>query len=219
MAEQKPLRRDVVWSEACVTREQREQLLGQRGCAVWLTGLSGAGKSSIAHATSERLHAAGRLNYVLDGDNLRHGLNADLGFSPEHRRENIRRAGEVAALFVDAGAIVIIALISPLRVDREMAQRIVGAERFVEVFVDAPLEICERRDPKGLFAKARRGEIAEFTGISAPYEPPSAPALTLLTAQCPLRDCVDRLVAHLSARGFLTALPPISPTNISTLNE
>ena len=150
---------------------------------VWLTGLSGAGKSTLATAVEAALIRAGHAACVLDGDNLRHGLNADLGFSPEDRRENIRRAGEVAALFADAGLIVIAAFISPYRAGREAAREAIGAARFLEVFLDAPLAVCERRDPKGLYRRARAGEIAEFTGISAPYEPPEAPALTLDTAR------------------------------------
>lgn len=175
---------------------------------VWLTGLSGAGKSTLAAAVEAALIRAGHAACVLDGDNLRHGLNADLGFSREDRRENIRRAGEIAALFADAGLIVITAFISPYRAGREAAREAIGAARFLEVFLDAPLAVCERRDPKGLYRRARAGEIAEFTGISAPYEPPEAPALTLDTAREELAVSARRIVELLAARGFLTGEAP-----------
>lgn len=175
---------------------------------VWLTGLSGSGKSTLATALEAALVEAGRAAYVLDGDNLRHGLNSDLGFSPAERAENVRRAGEVAALFADAGLIAITSLISPYRADREAARAAAGAERFLEVFVDAPLEVCERRDPKRLYRRARAGEIEEFTGVSAPYEAPPAPALTLDTARLDAAECVARLVGLLDGRGFLGAGAP-----------
>ncbi len=191
-----------------MTAAERARLLGQRGCVVWLTGLSGSGKSTLASALEAALVAAGRAAYVLDGDNLRHGLNADLGFSPAERAENVRRAGEVAALFADAGLIAITSFISPYRADRAAARAAVGTARFLEVFVDAPLEVCERRDPKQLYRRARAGEIEEFTGVSAPYEPPLEPALTLDTARLDAAECVARLLGLLDGGGFLTATAP-----------
>jgi adenylyl-sulfate kinase len=185
-----------------ISREDREALLGQKGCAVWLTGLSGSGKSTIARILEERLTAHGRVVYVLDGDNLRHGLNSDLGFSAADRQENIRRAGEVAALLVDAGIIVITAFISPFSADRSRARTAVGKERFIEVFVDAPVDVCERRDPKGLYRKARQGEIADFTGISSPYEPPEAPALTLHHHESAATSA-SRVIELMHSKGFL----------------
>ena len=167
---------------------------------VWLTGLSGSGKSTIARALEARLRAEGTPVYVLDGDVVRRGLNSDLGFSDADRAENIRRAGEVAAMFADAGLTVITAFISPFRRVRERVRERVGAGQFVVVFLDAPLEVCEQRDPKGLYAKARAGEIADFTGISSPYEPPAAPALVLRTAELDVDACVDAIYAELQRR-------------------
>jgi len=197
---------NIVWHHGAITGEHRRRLLGQRGCVVWLTGLSGSGKSTVAAALEQRLVAGGRAAYVLDGDNIRHGLNADLGFSPDHRDENIRRIGEVAALFADAGLIAIAAFISPYRAARDRAHRAAGGAPFLEVFVRAPLDVCEQRDPKGLYAKARAGAIREFTGIDAPYEPPADPALTLDTATQSVDDCVDAIVAVLGERGVLNGL-------------
>jgi adenylyl-sulfate kinase len=172
---------------------------------LWLTGLSGSGKSTIAAALEAALVASGHLAYVLDGDNLRHGLNSDLGFAPAARAENIRRVGEVAALFADAGVLTLTSFISPYRADREAARSAVGAERFLEVFVDAPLALCEQRDPKQLYRRARAGEIADFTGVTAPYEPPERPDLTLDTATLDPAACVASLLALLERRGFLPA--------------
>jgi len=184
-------------------------VLRQRGCVLWFTGLSGSGKSTVAAALESALVGAGHAAFVLDGDNLRHGLNSDLGFSPEDRSENIRRAGEVAALFADAGLVTLTAFISPYRADRESARAAVGPERFLEIFLDVPLEVCERRDPKQLYRRARAGEIGEFTGVSAPYEPPASPALVLDTSAADVSECVGRLVALLRRRGFLAdAVPP-----------
>lgn len=194
---------NVVFHPGQIRREQREDLLGQRGILVWLTGLSGSGKSTIARALEARLWDERKLVYVLDGDNIRHGLSADLGFSERDRQENIRRIGEVAALFVDAGLVVIAAFISPFQRDRERVRATVGDSHFVEVFVDVPLEVCESRDSKGLYARARAGEIADFTGISSPYEPPDAPALTLPAAEYDLDECVDAVHVELVRRGAL----------------
>ncbi len=180
-----------------VTRAQRERLHGHAGRVVWLTGLSGAGKSTLANALEARLHAAGRRTYLLDGDHLRLGLNRDLGFSDADRGENVRRVAEVARLFVDAGVIVIAAFISPLRAQRDAARALFAPGDFVEIFVEAPLEVAEARDPKGLYRKARSGQLPQFTGIDAPYEPPLAPELVLPTHRWTVEQCVDHLAALL----------------------
>lgn len=174
-----------------------------RAATVWLTGLSGAGKTSIAEALARRLKADGRAVTVLDGDLLRHGLNRDLGFTPQDRHENIRRTAEVARLMNDAGLVVIAALISPNRDDRAMAAAIIGDAQFIEVHVSTPVQVCEARDPKGLYARARAGQIPQFTGVSAPYEAPLAPALTLDTQQQALEDSAGQLYRHLLAHATL----------------
>ena len=186
-----------------VPREAREQRLGQRGRTVWLTGLSGSGKSSIAREVERVLYEESRHAYVLDGDTLRFGLNRDLAFSPADRTENIRRTAELARLLNEAGLIVLVALISPMRADREHAREIVGTDRFLEVYVNTPLEICERRDVRGLYGKARAGEIPEFTGVSAPYEPPESPFLELDAGTRPLADCVAELATRVQAASRL----------------
>jgi len=194
---------NITWHSQNVTREDRERLLGQKGVTVWLTGLSGSGKSTLAVAAEQALVTAGRLAYVLDGDNIRHGLNKNLGFSPADRTENIRRIGEVAKLFSDAGLIVFTSFISPYRADRDLVRKIHDPGRFLEVHVAASLETCEGRDVKGLYQKARRGEIPEFTGISAPYEPPERPELVLDTNRQSVKESVDRLLGHLEKKGYL----------------
>lgn len=176
-----------------VSAQERGELLRQRPVTVWLTGLSAAGKSTLAAELERRLVDAGKLCYLLDGDNIRAGISRDLGFGPADRHENIRRIAEVARLMNEAGVVAITAFISPYRADRAMAREVVGAGRFIEVHVAAPLEVCEKRDPKGLYAKARRGEIADFTGVSAPYEAPEAPDLVVETAQASVEACVQRL--------------------------
>jgi len=191
---------NITWHEGQIARPEREQLLGQRGVTVWLTGLSGSGKSTVAVAAEKMLVESGRLAYVLDGDNVRHGLNQNLGFSPEDRTENIRRIGEVAKLFTDCGIIVFTSFISPYRSDRDAARAIMDPADFVEVFVSADVETCEGRDVKGLYAKARKGEIPEFTGISAPYEEPEKPELVLDTAQQSIEESVVELVNFLRNR-------------------
>jgi len=182
-----------------VAAPQRERRNGHLGMIVWLTGLSGAGKTTIATELERHLFAAGRQTYLLDGDILRRGLCKDLGFSAEDRRENIRRVGEVAALFADAGCIAIAAFISPIREDREVVRRLVAPGRFVEVFVNAPLSICEQRDVKGLYAKARANEIKNFTGISAPYEAPTAAEIELHTDKLSVADSVTKVLDYLCA--------------------
>jgi len=196
---------NITWHEGHITRVEREALLGQTGVCVWLTGLSGSGKSTIAVAAEHALVEGGRLSYVLDGDNVRHGLNSNLGFSPDDRTENIRRIGEVAKLFTDSGVIVFTSFISPYRADRDKARAIMGDGDFVEVLVDASLETCESRDVKGLYQKARAGEIPEFTGISAPYEPPENPELVLDTNTQSVEASMEQLVGYLEKGGYLGA--------------
>jgi len=177
-----------------LTRADKEALLGQRGLMLWMTGLSGSGKSTLAIAIERELQRRGILCRILDGDNIRSGINSNLGFSPADRRENIRRIAEVARLFVDTGIVTIAAFISPSEELRRMAAGIVGEEDFVEIYVSTPLGVCEERDVKGLYAKARRGEISEFTGISAPFEAPQSPALSIDTSARPLGDCVEEVL-------------------------
>jgi adenylylsulfate kinase len=196
---------NITWHEGHITREEREALLDQRGVTVWLTGLSGSGKSTIAAAAEHVLVERGRLAYVLDGDNIRHGLNSNLGFSPDDRTENIRRIGEVAKLFTDSGVIVFTAFISPYRADRDRVRSIMQGGDFVEALVDASLETCESRDVKGLYQKARAGEIPEFTGISAPYEPPENPELVLDTNGHSVEESVAELLRFLEKGGYLGA--------------
>ncbi len=203
MAEQKAT--NITWHEANVVQTDREQLLNQKGCVIWFTGLSGSGKSTLALEVESKLYQRGHLTYVLDGDNVRHGLNKNLGFSPEDREENIRRIGEVAKLFADAGAIAMTAFISPYRTDRDNARDLLDEGRFVEVFVDCPLEVCEARDTKGLYEKARAGEIKEFTGISAPYEEPAQPELTVNTSDQSLEECTANVIALLESKGLIPA--------------
>ncbi len=197
--------RNIVRQHGEVTREDRGRLLKQTGAVIWLTGLSGSGKSTIAFALERQLIHLGKVAFPLDGDNVRHGLCKDLGFSPADRVENIRRIGEVAALFAEAGLLVITSFISPYRTDRGLARQVAGPGRFIEVFIDAPLEVCEKRDPKGLYKKARAGEITDFTGISAPYEAPEKPELTLPTGNLSVDACVEAVVTYLNQQGFLQA--------------
>ena len=198
---------NVVWHEGHVERQERQDLLNQRGCTVWLTGLPSSGKSTIGFSLEHALVQKGRLAYVLDGDNIRHGLNKNLGFSAADREENIRRIGEVAKLFADAGLITITSFVSPYRADRDQARKLhqEAGIGFIEVFVDTPVEECEKRDPKGLYKKARAGEIPNFTGISDPYEAPNNPEAVLKTAETKLEDCVAELAALLQGRGCLPA--------------
>ena len=201
VAEQKAT--NIVWHAGAVTREERERLNGHRGCIIWLTGLSGSGKSTIAVALEKALWERGVRGYILDGDNIRHGLNKNLGFSPADRTENIRRIGEVAKLFTDAGLVAVTAFISPYRADRDQVRALMQPGDFVEVLVDCPLDVCEQRDVKGLYQKARAGQIPEFTGISAPYEAPLSPELTLRTAEQSPEESVGQVLAYLATRGIV----------------
>ncbi|MDO9150179.1 MAG: adenylyl-sulfate kinase [Methylotenera sp.] len=194
---------NVVWHNATVTRVRREEQNGHRGAIIWFTGLSGSGKSTLAHAVEESLHQQGRRTFVLDGDNVRHGLCGDLGFSDKGHQENIRRIGEVAKLFMEAGVIVLTAFISPYRADRNRVRGMVYQNDFVEVCCDTPIEICETRDVKGLYKKARAGEIAEFTGISSPYEKPENAELVLNTGAVSLDVCVQEVVSKIISIGIL----------------
>jgi adenylylsulfate kinase len=195
----------ITWSHSHVSREERGKLLGHGACTLWFTGLSGSGKSTVAVTVERVLVERGVNAYVLDGDNIRHGLNANLGFSPEDRTENIRRIGEVAKLFNDAGVIVLTAFISPYREDRDAVRNTLPEGEFLEIFVDCPLEECELRDVKGLYAKARAGEIPEFTGISAPYEEPLKPELVLKTGELEIDQSAQAVLDLLHARKILDA--------------
>ncbi len=196
---------NIVWHEGEITRADRAKVLGHAGCTLWLTGLSGSGKSTIAVALEKALVLGGKLAYRLDGDNVRHGLNANLGFSPDDREENIRRVGEVAKLFADAGVITISSFISPYQRDRDRVRTIheEAGVAFLEVFIDTPLEVCESRDPKGLYKKARAGEIKGFTGIDDPYEPPQRPEVHIRTDDQSIEDSANQLVEALRAHGVL----------------
>ncbi|MEX2516350.1 MAG: adenylyl-sulfate kinase [Gammaproteobacteria bacterium] len=188
---------NTIWHEPTVLREHREGLNGHKGAILWFTGLSGAGKSTIAHALEDRLHKQGARTYVLDGDNVRRGLCKDLGFSEADRTENIRRIGEVSRLMMEAGIITLTAFISPFRSDRQIARSLVAPGDFIEIYCKASLETCEERDPKGLYKKARSGLIPEFTGISSPYEEPHAPEITVDTQTQSVEQCVDTILAWL----------------------
>lgn len=193
---------NVVLQKTAVTRDDRARVTGQRGVVLWFTGLSGSGKSTVASAVEQRLNAAGRLTYLLDGDNVRHGLNGDLGFSDADRAENIRRVAHVSKLFWDANVITLVSFISPFRAERKLARDLVGAD-FAEVFVDAPIELCEQRDVKGLYKKARAGEIAAFTGISSPYEAPEHPEIRLKTGEESLEASVEKVLGWLRENGYV----------------
>ncbi len=194
---------DITWHPAQVTRLQREQLNGHKSFMLWLTGLSGAGKSTLAHRIEEMLFERRCRTYVLDGDNVRHGLCRDLGFSSADRHENIRRIGEMGKLMADAGVIVITAFISPFRADRNSIRGLMDEGDFIEVYCDAALDVCEERDTKGLYKKARQGEIREFTGISSPYEPPISPELTVPTGLESLDACAGQVIAYLQQKNKL----------------
>lgn len=194
---------NIVWHNAAVTRPRRETLNGHRSVNLWFTGLSGSGKSTLAHAVEERLHLMGKRTYVFDGDNVRHGLCRDLGFSLEERKENLRRIAEMVRLFLDSGVISLTAFISPLAEDRAQIKEIIGPNDFIEVYCNCSLEICEKRDVKGLYRKAREGKIKNYTGISSPYEPPTNPDIELDTGTRPLIECVNLVVSTLKERGII----------------
>lgn len=198
-----PVSTNTFWHHATVTRRRREGQNGHRGAIIWFTGLSGSGKSTLAHAVEEALHQQGCRTFVLDGDNVRHGLCGDLGFSAEDRVENIRRIGEIAKLFMEAGVIVLTAFISPFRADRQRVRGMVEHGDFMEIHCDTPLEICEARDIKGLYKKARDGQIAEFTGISSPYEVPDKPEVVVNTGGAGLQACVEQVLGEMMGCGVL----------------
>ena len=198
-----PKGENLTWHIGEVDREARAAAHGHRGAVLWFTGLSGSGKSTIGHRVERMLIERGAFAYVLDGDNIRHGLNSDLGFSPEDRVENIRRIGEVSRLFADSGALVVSAFISPYREDRDRIRGLMGPGEFVEVFVDTPLEICEARDPKGLYKKARAGEISNFTGLDAPYEAPVSPEVHLETADLSIDEAAAQVISYLEEQKIL----------------
>lgn len=202
--------KNIVWHKCSVEKTDRQELLQQKGCVIWITGLSGSGKSTVACALSRGLHALGKLTYVLDGDNVRHGLNNDLGFKAEDRAENIRRIGEVAKLFADTGVICIACLISPYRKDRDACRAMLREGDFIEVYMDVPLQVCEERDPKGLYKLARSGKIKGFTGIDDPYEPPLNCEVTLQIkndGNCESPDgMAKKVITYLEAKGYLQGL-------------
>ncbi len=201
MAERKAT--NIKWQDSQVKRDEREKILGQRGCVAWLTGLPGSGKTTIAQHVEQKLIHRGVACYVLDGDNVRHGLNEDLGFSQEDRQENIRRISEVAKLFADAAVVTLTAFISPYRDDRFKARKIAPEGRFFEVFVDTPLDECKKRDPKGHYKKAEEGIIKNFTGVNAPYEPPDIPELRITTMGSTPEESADQVIAFLEEQGIL----------------
>jgi len=194
---------NITWHHGALTKEDRENYLNQKGIVIWYTGLPSSGKSTIAHAVEDELFRRGHLSYVLDGDNIRHGLNKNLGFSPEDREENIRRIGEVAKLFAQAGLITMTAFISPYRKDRDRARSLLEDGEFIEVFVKVSLEAAEKRDPKGLYKKARAGEIKEFTGISAPYEEPLHPELVIDTDELDLEESKNMIIRYLEEKNII----------------
>ena len=199
-------KKDLYWHEHSITVEERRKSYNYKSCVIWFTGLSAAGKSTLANSLTTKLHMLGVKSYVLDGDNIRHGLNKNLGFSPEDRKENIRRIGEVAKLFVDAGLIAMTAFISPYKEDRNDARKLLKEDEFIEVFVKCSLLECEKRDPKGIYKKARSGEIKEFTGISAPYEDPENPEIVLETDKTSLEECIETILNYLLENEYMKQL-------------
>ncbi|KAI7729269.1 hypothetical protein M8C21_028447, partial [Ambrosia artemisiifolia] len=199
---------NIVWHKCSVDKSDRQELLNQKGCVVWITGLSGSGKSTLAGALTHGLHSRGKLTYVLDGDNVRHGLNSDLTFQPKDRAENIRRIGEVAKLFSDSGVICVASVISPYRKDRDACRAILPEGDFIEVFMDMPLCVCEARDPKGLYKLARAGKIKGFTGIDDPYEPPLNSEIVIQQEGdvCPPPEVMaEKVISYLEGKGYLQA--------------
>jgi adenylylsulfate kinase len=194
---------NIVWHESSITKEERREKNGHSSFILWFTGLSASGKSSVANAFAHKLFENGKQAFVLDGDNVRHGLNSDLGFDEDSRKENIRRIGEVAKLFVEGGQIVLTAFISPYREDRQVVRSLVAEGEFIEVFIQCSVEACEKRDPKGLYKKARNNEIPNFTGISAPYEEPVNPEIILNTEKYTIEECAEQLQHFLSEKGYI----------------
>lgn len=197
------MNKDIVWHEHTVSRTDKQGLKGHKSCVLWYTGLSGSGKSTVANAVEAKLFELGKHTYTLDGDNVRHGLNGDLTFSDKDRVENIRRIGEVSKLFVDAGLIVSTAFISPFKSDRQQARDLLNEDEFIEVFIDTPLEVCEQRDPKGLYKKARAGEIKNFTGIDSSYEAPDNAEIHVKTAEQTIERSVEQIIAYLAEQGII----------------
>jgi adenylylsulfate kinase len=195
--------KNIVWHLASLEKKDRQLLNGHSSFVLWFTGLSGSGKSTLANEVDRQLYSIGRRSYTLDGDNIRHGLNRDLGFTNEDRIENIRRIGEVSKLFVDSGTIVLTAFISPFREDRALVRKLFEEEEFIEVYLNCPLGVCELRDPKGLYKKARNGEIRNFTGIDSPYEPPVRPELTIDTSQQGVQGAAESIINYLKERNFI----------------
>lgn len=194
---------NIIWHPAAITKSDRQSLNGHKSCALWFTGLSGSGKSVLANAVDEKLYRMGIQSYVLDGDNIRHGLNKDLGFRTEDRIENIRRIGEVAKLFVDSGQMILTAFISPFREDRDMVRALFPEGEFFEIYVKCPLHVCEQRDPKGSYKKARNGEIKHFTGIDSPYEAPLSPDFIIESDQISISDGADLIITELQSKGII----------------
>ena len=197
--------KNIVWHDHHVTKAERTSIKNQKSCILWFTGLSGSGKSTVANAVESKLLALNKHTYLLDGDNIRMGLNIGLTFSDEDRIENIRRIGEVSKLFVDAGTIVLTAFISPFQKERDAVRSLMQEDEFIEVFIDTPLEVCESRDPKGLYEKARAGEIPNFTGISSPYEAPSHPEIHVKTDKQSINESAEQIIDHLKIKGYLDA--------------
>ncbi|RXJ02025.1 adenylyl-sulfate kinase [Anaerobacillus alkaliphilus] len=194
---------NIVWHETTISKADRQSKKGHKSCILWFTGLSGSGKSTLANAVEKELYQRNVHSYVLDGDNVRHGLNKGLGFTEEDRKENIRRIGEVAKLFLDAGVITLTAFISPFREDRNLVRSLVEVDEFIEIFVSASIETCERRDPKGLYGKARAGIIPNFTGISSPYEEPEAPELVINTDKQSVEESVAKVISYLEEKQII----------------
>ncbi|WEY89630.1 adenylyl-sulfate kinase [Bacillus subtilis] len=194
---------NIIWHPAAISKSDRQSLNGHKSCVLWFTGLSGSGKSVLANAVDEKLYRKGIQSYVLDGDNIRHGLNKDLGFQTGDRIENIRRIGEVAKLFVDSGQMILTAFISPFREDRDMVRALFPKGEFFEIYVKCPLHVCEQRDPKGLYKKARNGEIKHFTGIDSPYEAPLSPVFIIESDQTSISDGADLIINALQNRGII----------------
>lgn len=195
---------NITWHESKINKKAREELISQKGMVIWFTGLSGSGKSTVANLVEKKLYERGNIGYRLDGDNIRHGLNKNLGFSPEDREENIRRIGEVAKLFADSGIIALTSFISPYRKDRDNARVLLDEGEFIEVYVKCPLETCEKRDPKSLYKKAREGIIKDFTGISAPYEEPENPEIVIETDKETEEESAEKVLSYLEEKGLLT---------------